>query len=974
MRIDITGNWIWQEAPQRGLIVSQPEPPKNGNCFRQTLMLPAGTYMLHLVYRSNLDHDKGKAVFNFYDRFTIIVNGKSEDVAFVQQDDSSEYRAKLRIRHNGGLLTLVVWVKDTCCFNQTVLEGDGMLSDSAFYALPPEEPGREPLLWSMYRNIPNSDNILTDVTVVRGIPFQAIHCSEPIQSWGGWRWLEQPEPRWQIADWKKGSRDCGDIPVDTMYCLGMTHCYDISNGSWYSDVGDYSLHHFIGDRLGTLELVFADGTVENVPLVLGWNVWYGMPWDFVWIHRYDWEGDPDIRAQDDQFFGGNTADRQTVQECVGLDDGIRRMGEENNERFLFTLRLDGRRLRSVRVLPAEDKSGQVTISAITLRTTGVGETFSSLTPLPCFGEDTETDECRLTVHTLAEVREEAWLPAVERLQHVFYTFTDELPQLTEPQIPEGYIGPRYDFSGSSDAVLTSTYLYKNGPNCAAYIADEGMGCCSPTARWCTTFYMNGFGLVQPTKPWYDGTEDFLRKYAEREAGEFPGVRSPWSRGVGELLRETMALGYDKCIRNYVRWMDDHLFSSANPPHWTRQIGLKAGDYSERMVGETEERGNRENDGHGICMWSRYMMWLWMDRDAAWNEERWEATRAACDWIRWQLDTDTIFPGERKDILYTESECAHSSYDTYSSGNCLHGLELSIRMAEQLGKTEEVTAWKALYNRLAQGMLDHLREENEEYGTLWYTSDGCDWQDHAHKMVHLQLAPDGNTYTPLEDYTDGFHREMLEADINSYRYVMRRGDYNFLRMYGYGQGMVLQSALLLDRMDDAAHLLHKLVTHCYLPRMEGFLAPEGIIMHPSDRFYLPVNGYTGQDAHIADSVKAVRLQLGVDDNRPGLLRLVPRFPAAWGHCAIAEYPVLTNEGRGTLQYVLDRTEQTWRMEIAVSAPVQMELRAGPFTACPGDTVQVRVNGTVREAEPFFSGDSWWIWIRSLTGKDFAVEIE
>lgn len=56
MRIDISGNWIWTDAPERGLIVSQPNPPSEGNLFFQDLVLPAGAYCLHIVYKAELDH------------------------------------------------------------------------------------------------------------------------------------------------------------------------------------------------------------------------------------------------------------------------------------------------------------------------------------------------------------------------------------------------------------------------------------------------------------------------------------------------------------------------------------------------------------------------------------------------------------------------------------------------------------------------------------------------------------------------------------------------------------------------------------------------------------------------------------------------------------------------------------------------------------------------------------------------------
>jgi hypothetical protein len=84
--------------------------------------------------------------------------------------------------------------------------------------------------------------------------------------------------------------------------------------------------------------------------------------------------------------------------------------------------------------------------------------------------------------------------------------------------------------------------------------------------------------------------------------------------------------------------------------------------------------------------------------------------------------------------------------------------------------------------------------------------------------------------------------------------MKDKNYTCLRSYGYGQGMMTQAALLLDEMNDAENFINLLVTHCYLPRLEGWTAPEGIILHKSGEYWVPVNGYLGQDSHLADSQK------------------------------------------------------------------------------------------------------------------------
>ncbi len=951
MRMDISGNWVWEDAPARGLIVSQPEPPEEGNLFTQTLLLPEGRYRLYLFYKPSCDHAPKKAIFGRTYRFPVNVNGREYEIDFKRLDEeSTEFRAFLPFAHPGGEMRLALRVRDTFCFGRTILESEAetALPGAGYYALPQEEAD--------------------ELTVVRGVPFRSAHPMYSLNYMVFWH----PEQEETIRHWLKEPVDCGDTPAEMLYCLGMTHHYDWANGSWYAKPMDYGYNHFVGDKVGDLRLRYTDGGEEDIPLIYGWNVWYGKGWEACWEGTT--RSGKDARSMDGTILHGNAEQRRILQEDIGLDDGIRRKGELCRERYLFTVKLDGRRLRSLQVLPQKDRYGMVVISAVTLQSSGE----STLQALPCVA----SSEGRLTVHTLDEVRTEAWKPAIDRLQHVFYTFNDELPVLTEPLIPEDYFGPEYDFQGNQDALLTSTFLYRNGPECATYILDDGGNCGSATARWNNPgFYMQSIGLSMAVEPIFEGTSDFLRKYRQREAGEFPGPGGAWSRGVGELLREAMAFGYDKCVKNYLDWLDMCLYRYGNPPHWSRYLCPAALDFPEREIAGVIERGNRENDGHGICMWGRYMMWLWMDRDEAWNREHWQATKDACQWLQWQLDTDTVYPGVRKDVLFTLSECAHggefydacgddNGYEVYSTGNCLHGLRLSIRMAEQLGKTEEAEQWKHLYRRLAQGMLDHLQQETD-LGTVWYTTEMCDWQELAHMLVHVQLATEGITYTPLEDYTDGYDAAFLEVDRRSYRYLMRDHDYDFLRMYGYGQGLMTQAALLLDEMYDAEQMVHMLVTHSYLPRFEGFLCPEGIITHPSDKFYVPVNGYGCQDSHIADAVKALRVMFGVDDNRKGHLHLVPRFPASWSRSGITQFPVLTDEGRGTISYVIRRGDGHFRMDISLSAPTTMDLRVGPFARMPGD--RILVNGEARAFAPFRSGDSWWGWIRGVYGTNCSVEL-
>jgi hypothetical protein len=346
-----------------------------------------------------------------------------------------------------------------------------------------------------------------------------------------------------------------------------------------------------------------------------------------------------------------------------------------------------------------------------------------------------------------------------------------------------------------------------------------------------------------------------------------------------------------------------------------------------------------------------------------------------EWIQWQLDTDTLRPGARKDVLYTESECAPGGYDIYSSYNCLHGIKLSIRMAEQLGQTEFVSRWRDLYARLRQGILDHLVETTTE-GPIWRTHPACDWQDHAHRLVHLHLATEGDTYTPLQDYAAGdeIERNYLQISRNSYRELLKDQNYDYLRMFGYGQGMMTQAALLLDEMEDVTRFVNMMLTHCYLPRLERWTAPEGIVTHRSGNYYLPVNGYMGQDAHVADSTKALRLMLGIDDNHPDHLRLIPRYPTAWTTMSIKEYPVLTGRSRQRMTYRYERLPSGHRFHYEFEQPVvRFSIRLGPV---PRGTEGLRASDDHGRAVPLeivYSGDSRWVWLRNQGGQSGTVTV-
>lgn len=952
--IEITGNWQDEKGFIAGIRTREPELKENEfTTFSQELKLPKDTYNIIFEYEPEFDKAPRATFGNKLTEFEgFKVNGYIKTLTFSAINDKKDvYRAagSFTVTDASVPVRLQLTIHNTRII-RTWLEGNSLAEGNKnFFAVNPNT-GKEYLL-------------------IRNIPFLVRKTDN--RYYGPWFSGKSP-----LIDADRGalkntdnkmSFDLGNTKVSKLHFLGMIHKVDIANGSWYAQKGDHGYSHFIGDKAGDILITYQNNEQVSIPLIFGFNIWYGRAWDILWFH-YPGGATESVWRQnfDKELFSGDPKPRKLIENSLYLTDGTRPMGgKSSNTRFVFSMDLENRAVKSIEIKGVDDMYGYPLISGITVETASPSPILSKLPHIT-------TNKAVTKPVTVEYILKGKYKPAIEQLKRAIYTFEDELPKLKKPEIPVGYFGPQYDFKGTQEAVYAATYLYRNGPETGAKIADNGTTCSSSLAESATIRYTLGTGIWMRYEPVFGNIQNWFKLYQTRSPGELPGAGQAWSRGIGELMREAMAFGYGKFINTYTDWLDSTLFTDAYPAHWNRVPGLgtKSPGYTTRKVGNIVERGNRENDGHGICMMGRYMVYHWLGHQREWNEKHWKATKAAVDWIQWQLDTDTIFPGKRIDVLYTESECG--SYEFYCSYNCLHGLKLSIRMAQELGKTAEVNAWTKLHNRLRKGILDHL-VVSSEFGPIWYTN-SHDWMDEAQKMAHIQLAGDGFTYTPLQDYeADPQEKEFLAIDRNTYRYLLKDKNYNCLRMYGYGQGMMTQAALLMDEMNDAENFINMMVKHAYLPKMAGWAAPEGIMLHKSGEYWIPICGYLGQDSHLAGSQKSLRLMLGIDDNDPNYLCLVPRYPLSWDQMSISDFPVLTDNKRQSVAYNYKRNKDGQLFNYKFEQPVKkMSLRLGPIPL-DKEAVGVTCNGTPVSFKKINSGDSKWVLIDNLGGEQGEVEI-
>jgi hypothetical protein len=289
-----------------------------------------------------------------------------------------------------------------------------------------------------------------------------------------------------------------------------------------------------------------------------------------------------------------------------------------------------------------------------------------------------------------------------------------------------------------------------------------------------------------------------------------------------------------------------------------------------------------------------------------------------------------------------------------------------QMADSIGETESAALWRDRGDKMRKAIPARYLITDPKYGRVW-TLDDAGWPNQSTVLGPLIFLADYKGFAPEDD--DPNWRPANEAAyqrlIDAYRPF---GFYGWAM--GYGQGFVTQAALLLDRMKDVTPMLNWTAREVYDPQINSFVVPEGAQVDPTGRFVYRT-GDQGNGVQEAEIVKALRIVIGVDDNQPDRLRLIPRMPYGWNEIAVERYPVLFEHmGRmstALMRYKLERSGG--RMDLELSSDKDLgpiAIRLGPFDRQPGVS-NVRINGRLPDNAAFlFSGDSWWVEFKAMIG--------
>jgi len=335
-KMDITGNWHEGNVFDNKIIMSEPDIP-NGETkrFTQRLNLRKDVYILTLTYDTQLDRKAGRTLLDKYNGFDgLCINGNRQVVDFdFSPDNDKVFTANIRIDQKDDMPVLLsLDVCNTRPLKTAIAAGNGFDdTGSGYFGILPDEGG--------------------EALIAHGIPF----ITREIRSFftiPGFFLEDQPKGKdsGSLVEWHENMKiDCSGIKAKTIHFLGMIHNIDLANGSWFGEKGDHRYDHFAGDKAGAIKLNYTGGGSCVIPLIIGYNIWYCVPWDVIW-HYQDNPYSPGGNANnfDDKLFCGMDGYRDVLRDGLGVVDAVRNMAAWcTNTRFMFSVGTDGRAIDSM---------------------------------------------------------------------------------------------------------------------------------------------------------------------------------------------------------------------------------------------------------------------------------------------------------------------------------------------------------------------------------------------------------------------------------------------------------------------------------------------------------------------------------------------------------------------------------------------------------------------------------------------------
>jgi hypothetical protein len=710
-----------------------------------------------------------------------------------------------------------------------------------------------------------------------------------------------------------------DIPAgftaDRLAILGGLSTYDHGVGPWqdYEVQSDESDRQFIGDTAGTIEIAYASGTTDKIPLMFGWTIW--------WKNHFD--SDKYNGPFPSPFVEGPAASARSNLRLKPSSAG-------NAAPYFWEIQTRGEMIKSIRLTDNPDKQGFPLILGISAASK---DKTGTLIALP----ESQLDEEDTKAVRPDDIVAERWRIETEPLRRSLYRAQTDIPQ--SPAMPEPIL-PDVAIAGNpASSLMTGIWRANLGDMHAKFGADGKFHTSTPGAPY--------YGGNQGIGTWRTGvginankvrTADLGRAALEVLRLDDPNRVEPAIQFANEKLND-LPNGFPKINRA----------GQKVPAHWTPVLGDTATDYDH--AGD----GNQENDSAALMLLAYYRDWRVRGNDAAWLTKNISTVRDAASWFQEQLATPERWRS-KDGLLYSEGDSANDGgYDVYSNTLVWRSLIGAAEMVEAAGDKTKGSELRAASNTIRAAVNRQLVESTQS-GQAW-TAVSTVWGYGNESLAPILSAADVSDYD-LASLTDA---EKALAEATYRRQLQKCPKMTCVRTVGFGQAFLAQSALLMDDLTSAGPLLDRLGTVIYDARQSPYLVPEGVVVGPNGQFWYRTGdlGNAGQQAEV---MKALSLVVGVEQGNDGRFRLLPRLPDGWNSVNVTAWPV----SGGSADIVVERNDGLVHFDITIprSAPV----RFGPVP----DKATVFVDGAAARPRMVDSGGLHWAWIDNLPQGHHVIE--
>jgi len=749
------------------------------------------------------------------------------------------------------------------------------------------------------------------------------------------------------------AHDTNGVQADRLYVLGGICVPDSSNPAWGG--ADPRENTFVGDEAGILELVYASGKRDRIPLIYGYTMW--------WRDPYRSSPAP---------FSLDAASKAILDEALCIANGVD--GYQGDEPYFFALDLRPEPLVEVRIEDSAGKFGYPLIEGLSFATdpdTADLEGFQREQ-----GQALSPELAGwLADHTIrsADPFPSKARKRVEKVARLLYTFDDDITHRSvracgAPATAPQYHGPKIVFSGPPEASIFSHVFVDNAVELLSRIEPDGMIHESEKGaeNW------RGFGTYTPgLGPFYDCA--YTRNRGPAILGRL-GYLDEATRVVDFFDRWFMYFP-----QNYPELqlggmpVPAHATVIANKPH-VYFDELKNYGWPTRY--QVRDLGNPETDGHGMLMLGHWQTWLKTERSAQWVRDRWDALRETAEFIPWALDHPELSFSEHG-TLYSESEGGMAMESFYANVPCYLGLLAYADMAEAAGKVDTAVRWRNQAARLFDGMEAYFPLNDPEWGDVWDPAKTADWGNKQGTLAPLTLGIDYWGFLPMQRMP----RRWADRTERSYEQALTRMRTQWCapKGLGYGQNYYAQCALLLDRMQEARHIVDWLARFCYAPRLQDpYRAPEGASLGDNAKVWRRWGDH-GNMYQMNETVYTPILMAGIDDSQKDELVIVPRLPWGWRGITVTDMPATVAGENGYQQVRIsydlehDGEGKSVAMDLVFSEPVEnCRVRIGPF---PGtcESGMIDRDGQKEEVSLERSGHFRWAWV-TLPGESTSHTIK